>query len=170
MTILRRTVVTLAAAVALAMSAGQTFAKGSVIEVSLWDKGAMSMNMLGKGPWMGMMMGNHGAGMPMGPMGISVSARTVKAGEVTFAVTNSSMEMVHEMVVSPIKDEKAELPYDSVAQKVDEDAAGSLGEVADLDPGKRGALTIDLKPGTYILYCNIAGHYALGMWTLVTVK
>jgi uncharacterized cupredoxin-like copper-binding protein len=27
-----------------------------------------------------------------------------------------------------------------------------------------------LKPGRYILYCNIPGHYALGMWTLLTVK
>ena len=26
-----------------------------------------------------------------------------------------------------------------------------------------------LKPGLYILYCNIPGHYVLGMWTLMTV-
>jgi uncharacterized cupredoxin-like copper-binding protein len=26
-----------------------------------------------------------------------------------------------------------------------------------------------MQPGTYILYCNIAGHYAMGMWTLLTV-
>lgn len=166
----RQSVLALATTVVLALSAGQVFAKGTVVKVSLWDKGAMSMNMLGKGQGMGMMMGNHGTNMPMGPMGITVSSSTVKAGKVTFAVTNTSKEMVHEMVLSPVKDEKTELPYDSAAQKVDEDAAGHLGEVAELDPGKRGALTIDLKPGKYILYCNIAGHYALGMWTLVTVK
>jgi uncharacterized cupredoxin-like copper-binding protein len=26
-----------------------------------------------------------------------------------------------------------------------------------------------VKTGTYMIYCNIAGHYAMGMWTLVTV-
>jgi len=116
------------------------------------------------------MMGNHGSEMPMSPMGITVSTRTVKAGKVTFSVTNSSEVMEHEMVVSPIKDENANLPYNNASQIVDEGAAGNLGEVEELDPGKRGSLTIELKPGNYVLYCNIAGHYALGMWTLLTVK
>ena len=45
-----------------------------------------------------------------------------------------------------------------------------LGEVADLEPGKKGKLTLTLTPGRYIVCCNIAGHDALGMWTLLTVK
>jgi uncharacterized cupredoxin-like copper-binding protein len=61
------------------------------------------------------------------------------------------------------------MPYSTDLQKVDEDAAGHLGEVAELDLGQSGALTVTLKPGTYILYCNISGHYAAGMWTLLTV-
>src|SRR5512133_526743 len=124
----RRVLLTFATAVAFAFSAGQALAKGSTVKVALWDKGAMSMNMLGKSPGMGMMMGSHETSMPMRPMGITVSTRAVRAGTVTFAVTNSSKEMVHEMVLSPIKDEKTELPYDKAAQKVDEDAAGHLGE------------------------------------------
>lgn len=154
----------------LALPASQAIAKGSVIKVSLWDKGAMSMNMHGKGSGMAMMMDQTGATRPMGPMGITVSTHTVKAGKVTFAVENVSRELVHEMVLSPVKDGKTALPYDSVAMKVDEDAAGQLGEVEEMKPGERGALTIDLKPGKYILYCNIAGHYMKGMWTLITVK
>ncbi len=166
----RRRIFALATTLAITLSVGQAFAKGAVIKVSLWDKGAMSMNMLGKGPMMGMMMENTGTAGSMGSMGITVSSATVKAGTVTFAVSNTSKEMVHEMVLSPIKSDKVALPYDKAAQKVDEDAAGHLGEVAELEPGKSGALTIDLKPGKYILYCNIAGHYVLGMWTLITVK
>jgi uncharacterized cupredoxin-like copper-binding protein len=87
-----------------------------------------------------------------------------------FNVTNDSKDMVHEMVISPIKDDKTPLPYDKTGNKVDEDAAGHLGEVAELEHGKNGSLTINMKPGRYILYCNIAGHYVLGMWTLITVK
>jgi uncharacterized cupredoxin-like copper-binding protein len=25
-------------------------------------------------------------------------------------------------------------------------------------------LTADLKPGRYVLICNLPGHYAMGMW------
>lgn len=154
------------------VSVGPVFARSRVIKVSLWDKGANSMNMLGHGEMMGMGMGMGGQvnGMPMAPMGIRVSTQTISAGEVTFEVTNSSTQMVHEMVISPVKDRTTPLPYDKEGNKVNEDAAGHLGEVAELAPGKKGALKLTLKPGSYILYCNVPGHYALGMWTLLTVK
>jgi uncharacterized cupredoxin-like copper-binding protein len=155
---------------ALALLTGPAFAAGSLVKVSLWDKGAQSMAMVAKGPMMGMAMGEAGAKMPMAPMGIKVSTHDVKAGPVTFAVHNASKQLVHEMVLSPVKDAATALPYDKKGQKVDEDAAGHLGEVAELAPGKGGSLTIDLKPGQYILYCNIPDHYVLGMWTLINVK
>jgi len=175
MSITRRKLAALTCGTLLALSAGQAFA-ATIVRVSLWDKGAMSLNMLGKGPMFGMGMGpgrgmrRQDTAMPRGPMGIIASPYTVPAGMVTFAVTNDSKVMVHEMVLAPVKDENMPLPYDQAGNKVDEDAAGHLGEVAELEPGKNGALSIDLKPGRYILYCNIPGHYALGMWTLVTVK
>jgi uncharacterized cupredoxin-like copper-binding protein len=166
----RRNLFALAFSIVATMSAGHALAAATVVKVSLWDKGAMSMNMLGKGPMMGMAMGKGGSNMPHGPMGITLSEATVPAGEVTFTVTNDSKTMVHEMVLAPVKNEKKALPYNKKEMKVDEDAAGHLGEVAELEPGQNGALTLTLKPGRYILYCNIPGHYALGMWTLLTVK
>ncbi len=176
MKLIRRHILVAATAVALACVAGPTFARATVVKVTLWDKGAVSMNMLGKGAPMGMAMGmdsgmpTAGKGHGMGPMGIQVSAATVPAGDVTFNVSNSSKQMVHEMVISPVADPKKPLPYNKAENKVDEDAAGHLGEVADLAAGKKGSLTINLKPGTYLLYCNVSGHYVLGMWTLLTVK
>lgn len=170
MKLTRRNWLVLTSGVAATLSTGQAFARSSVIKVSLWDKGASSMNMLGHGDMMGMGMGKMGNKMPMAPMGIRLSSQTVSAGDVTFDVTNASKQMVHEMVISPVKDEKTPLPYDKAGNKVDEDAAGHLGEVAELEPGKKGGLKLTLKPGRYILYCNVPGHYVLGMWTLLTVK
>lgn len=160
----------LVSTLALALLTGPAFAAGSLVKVSLWDKGAQSMAMAAKGPMMGMAMGEAGGKMPMAPMGIKVSTHDVKAGAVTFTVHNASTQLVHEMVLSPVKDAATALPYDKNGQKVDEDAAGHLGEVAELAPGKGGSLTVDLKPGRYILYCNIPDHYVLGMWTLINVK
>jgi uncharacterized cupredoxin-like copper-binding protein len=107
--------------------------------------------------------------MHMAHMGIKLSSHTVRAGKVSFEVRNDSKALVHEMVISPIKDTRTPLPYDQAQNKVDEDAAGHLGEVAELEPGKSGSLTLDLKRGRYVLYCNVVGHYALGMWTVLTV-
>jgi uncharacterized cupredoxin-like copper-binding protein len=142
-------------------------ASDTVVRVSLWDKGADSMDMLGKAANMG--MGMPGADMSKATMGVTADPANAPAGEITFEVANDSTDIVHEMIVAPVNDPSTPLPYDEETQRVDEDAAGHLGEVSELDPGKSGALRLTLEPGTYILYCNIPGHYVLGMWTLFTV-
>ncbi|WP_428548684.1 plastocyanin/azurin family copper-binding protein [Profundibacter sp.] len=87
-----------------------------------------------------------------------------------FDVINASTDSEHEMVVTKLSGPDGTLPYDTDAMRVDEEAAGSKGEVSELPAGEKGALTVTLEPGTYVLYCNIAGHYAAGMWTEITVK
>ncbi len=167
MTVAGRDVLFLMTAAAMAGIGGRAGAGDTVIKVSLCDKGDRSMDLLGKGMPMGMAM--HGADMTMATMGIKVDTQTVPAGQVTFEVTNDSKGMIHEMLISPVSDTSVALPYLTDEDRVDEDAAGHLGEVSELDPGKGGALKIELKPGSYIVYCNIPGHYVLGMWTLLTV-
>jgi uncharacterized cupredoxin-like copper-binding protein len=155
-----------AAALAIGTAlASPSHAAGTVVSVSLWDKGA-TMEMPTD-------LGFPAAGKDMSKvtMGIAVSTDAVKAGEVTFEVLNSSKEIVHEVIVARLKDASTPLPYLAGDAKVDEDKAGvHLGEVSELDPGKTGALRLDLKPGIYLLYCDIPNHYMAGMWTLFTVK
>jgi uncharacterized cupredoxin-like copper-binding protein len=167
MTFSRRATVALFGCVLAGFSFGPAVAAGSVVHVSLWDKGNTSMSMMGEVKPMGMAM--TGSDMSMTTMGITVDQAEVPAGEVTFQVTNDSPDMIHEMVLAPVADVSTPLPYNSDGEKVDEDAAGHLAEVAELETGQSGALTLTLKPGIYILYCNIPGHYAMGMWTLLTV-
>ena len=103
-------------------------------------------------------------------MGIMISAATVPAGEVTFNVRNSSGNFEHEMVVGKVIDLTRPLPYPGDEMRVDEDQPGlNIGEVPELEPGSSGALTLNLQPGTYLLYCNVAGHYASGMWVVLSV-
>lgn len=95
----------------------------------------------------------------------SIQANTVKAkaGKVTFNVMNQAKDVQHEMLV--IKTDLAldALPYDSSAGRLFEDKINSLGEVAELDGGKSGSVTLDLEPGQYLLLCNIATHFKSGM-------
>ncbi len=76
------------------------------------------------------------------PTAVAMAATDqAKAGDVTFDVTNSSKETVHEMVVIPFPAD-GKVPYSDKDAKFDEDAAGHLGEVSELEPGKTGSLRI----------------------------
>ena len=101
---------------------------------------------------------------------IKIDRNTVPAGKVTFIVTNASGQHPHEMVVAPVADETTLMPFNENENRVDEGKSNALGEVAELEPGKSGSVSLDLKPGKYVLYCNVPGHYMTGMWTLLNVK
>lgn len=131
----------------------------TVVDVTLWDKGA-AMPMAS-----GMMYGMTGMNMSMVTMGIKAAPATAPAGVVTFHVTNSSKDTIHEMIVMYLADPSKPLPYIDAEQRVDEDKAGDKGEVSELDPGASGTLTLPLKAGKYLLICNVPGHFATGMWT-----
>ena len=137
--------------------------EGAIVGVTLWDKGTSAPMSTDEG------MGMTNASMSGTNMGIKTDKDTVKAGEVKFEVTNSSQETEHEMIILPIPDD-GNLPYDEKEARFDEDKAGALGEVSELAPGKSGEVTLHLKPGKYVLSCNVANHFANGMWTTLLVR
>src|SRR5438045_8789469 len=76
---------------------GPAYAAGSVVKVTLWDKGADSVADVGHG----MAMGGSTADRPghAAGMGIKATPAVIKAGEVTFEVTNASKDLVHETIL-----------------------------------------------------------------------
>ena len=97
---------------------------------------------------------------------LKVEPVTVAAGPTTFTLTNSGTKK-HEMVVLKTDEAIDALAVDTATNKVSE--ATTVGEVGETDIGKVGTVTLDLKPGKYILVCNIEKHYAQGMRTAFTV-
>ncbi|MGX8010012.1 sulfocyanin-like copper-binding protein [Mesorhizobium sp. ORM8.1] len=158
----RRAALGLTGAMLMAGNAGAVQA-AALVQVSLWDKGA-SMEMP-----MGLAYETPGLDLAKATMGIKALPGAVKAGEVTFNVKNDSKDTVHEMIVMYLADPGKSLPYVDAENRVDEDKAGDKGEVSELDPGKSGTLTVDLKAGKYLLICNVPGHYGAGMWAEFTV-
>jgi uncharacterized cupredoxin-like copper-binding protein len=137
----------------------------SVVKVTLTDKGG-TMDMSKS---MGLGMGMKGD-MMKSVMGITINNKSVLHGKVKFNVTNSSTSVIHEMLVAAVADQNVVLPYNATENRVDEEGYKDLGEVSELDPGKSGSLTLDLKPGKYMLFCNVPGHYMAGMWTVLDVR
>ena len=162
-----------AAAVATgATTASAATADGAMtfVQVNMWDRGADIMGAFDMSNRI--MLGTPGATMkddPGAPMGFTVTQNVIPHGTVKFIATNTSTFQEHEMLVVPIKDVTAPLPYDADSERFDEDAAGAIGEISETPPGETGTLTVDLEPGIYMLACNIANHYAMGMWTMIVV-
>lgn len=95
---------------------------------------------------------------------------TVPTGKVTFKTKNIDT-ISHEMLVIPLPSGKLDtMPYDHTISRIPEDKIESLGEVPETEGGKTGELTLDLAPGTYLLFCNITAHYESGMHAVITVK
>lgn len=157
--------VTLGSALIAAFAASMAYASDTIVQVSLWDKGPDSVMIDPDHP---MAMGDMGTDMSMAMLGVTADVTEVHAGTVTFDVTNSSTDIIHEMILSPVGAD-GKLVYLDDEFKVDEDGSSHLGEVAELEPGQAGALTVELTPGDYVLYCNIPGHFVGGMWTKITV-
>src|SRR6059058_4024133 len=95
--------------------------------------------------------------------------RIARAGEVTFSVHNEGPD-TYEVIIVRSRDPR--LPLRRDAMTVDEDAVKreTAGAVEDVDPGTTGTATVRLRPGRYVLFCNMAGHYRGGMHTELVVK
>src|SRR5258708_30028357 len=93
-----------AAAAVLIMSPVASRA-ATVVEVSLFDQGAAAEMPTGNA------FAKSTMDMSKATMGIKVSEESVKAGKITFKVTNDSKENVHEMIVIYLTDPTKPLPY-----------------------------------------------------------
>jgi uncharacterized cupredoxin-like copper-binding protein len=162
----RQFIVSVSAAVPLVIL-GRSANASTLVQVSLWDNGPSSQEVLETAKPMGLAMPE--ADMSMATMHISAEPAKIPPGEVTFMAKNDSAEFVHEMVIARVRDPSQPLAYIDEDMEVDEDGAGFRGKVSELGPGQTAGITLVVKTGTYMIYCNIAGHYAMGMWTLVTV-
>lgn len=110
-----------------------------------------------------------GPGMMMGMMSIRIDRAEVKAGAVTFDITNWSRSAVHEMLVVPVDSADAPLPYDYSQAQVAEEQVSVLAGTEEMKPNASATLEVTLTPGTYLLICNVPGHYAAGMAVPLTV-
>jgi uncharacterized cupredoxin-like copper-binding protein len=98
---------------------------------------------------------------------IHVPAR-IPAGDVRLVVVNHGPDQ-HELIV--VRTSAAHLPLRSDDATVDEERLDPL-TLGTLEPGPVGStreLDLHLRPGSYEVFCNMAGHYLGGMSATFTV-
>lgn len=99
---------------------------------------------------------------------ITPNTPSAPAGKVTFAVSNAG-QIPHEFVVVATNKQAAELAEGTGSTGGEASEKGKVDELGDLTPGTSKSLTVTLKPGHYVLLCNLPGHYAAGQHTDFTV-
>lgn len=96
---------------------------------------------------------------------------TAKAGPTTIEAPNEGATE-HELVLFKTNMDPAKLPTESGGgvdeEKMDE-IAGEAGEIPDVEAGKTKSGKFNLTPGKYVMFCNLPGHYAQGMYGTLTV-
>jgi len=105
------------------------------------------------------------------------AADSAPAGDVTFDVTNTGPDEVHEFVVLATDLAADALPTNKDGS-ADEEGAGikPVDEIEDIAVGDTPTLTVSLAPGSYVLICNIVdedtgtSHYHAGMRIGFTVE
>jgi uncharacterized cupredoxin-like copper-binding protein len=108
----------------------------------------------------------------------AVAAQPPAAGRSVSLVVSNTGTIDHELIVLPLAAGVAEgtRPVGG-DERVDE--ASSVGESSNdcgadagegIAAGHLGWTTLELAPGRYELVCNLAGHYAKGMHTVLTVS
>ncbi len=98
---------------------------------------------------------------------ITLSSSTGTAGPTTFNITNHGPS-THEFVVIQTDDAPDALPVKNGT--VDESGLTIVDENESVVPGTTVPLSVDLKAGSYVIICNVSGHYEAGMHTGFTVS
>ncbi len=96
---------------------------------------------------------------------LTPSSAGIKAGRVTFEVKNAGT-IAHEFVVL-----RTNVHHHLLAGKgAEASEKGIKGEISKVSPGQMRTLTLTLAPGTYVLLCNLPGHYKAGQFAALHVS
>ncbi len=101
---------------------------------------------------------------------ITASTNSVPAGMVTLQVKNHGPS-THEINVDETSVGSGALPLLANSLQVNEDSSSlhNVGSLSGIRVGTTQDLTLRLKPGHYVLFCNLEGHYLGGMHVALEV-
>ena len=100
---------------------------------------------------------------------ITVSQRTVQAGSVVFRDTNRGPDQ-HELIVARVRETKLPVRSDGLTVSEEKLEKSIVGTLEPGPPNSVRELRVQLKPGRYVLFCNMFGHFMGGMRADVVVR
>ncbi len=93
------------------------------------------------------------------------SKAQIDQGSVEFNAVNKG-DVPHELVL--LKTDTAAAALKTDGPEAEEE--GNVAGVEDIAAGESKPLSADLRPGHYVLLCNLPGHYSDGMFADIVIK
>jgi len=100
---------------------------------------------------------------------IAASASAVPAGHVTLRIHNHGPDE-HELIVAPERPGGLPLRADGFTVNEEQIQNSEPGSINPQQPDHSELLNVVLKPGRYVLFCNMEGHYMAGMHRILVVR
>ncbi len=100
---------------------------------------------------------------------IALSEYVLPAGKITLKISNKGT-IQHELVIFKTDLSVSQLPMMSGDLNEDSSFLQDVSDGDNLNPGQSVTRAANLKPGNYILVCNLPGHMMAGMIQTVTVR
>jgi uncharacterized cupredoxin-like copper-binding protein len=101
---------------------------------------------------------------------IALTPSSIAAGSITFHIKNDAPDVQHDVLVAKTDLAAGSLPTDSTGA-VDVSKLTIVGQIQPVAAGASQDLTINnMTSGHYVFFCNVAGHYASGMYADFTVN
>jgi uncharacterized cupredoxin-like copper-binding protein len=98
------------------------------------------------------------------PSNVSATARQVSV------TARNTGRVPHQLLLLRTNRPPGSLPTNGSRAKEDGSGAKVIGKTGDVAPGSSGKFAAKLQPGTYVMICNLPGHYRSGMYGGLTVK
>jgi uncharacterized cupredoxin-like copper-binding protein len=98
---------------------------------------------------------------------VTVAPDTAQAGSVTLSATNDGTT-THEIEVFRGDVDPDTLPIENNVASTE--GLELVDEIEDITSGSTADLTVDLEAGTYVIMCNLPGHFANGMHAVLSIS
>ncbi len=98
---------------------------------------------------------------------VNPAQATADAGTLTFSVSNDGTE---DHTFRVIKTDLAADALPTAASQVDEAQVDVVASIPEFAAGETQEVSVDLEAGSYVLICNVPGHYDLCMRAAFTVE
>ena len=100
---------------------------------------------------------------------IATTTTQIAAGNVTLRIHNAGPDE-HELILAPERRDGLPLRADGFTVNEESIASSEPGAINPQQPDHTELLSVQLKPGRYVLFCNMEGHYMAGMHTVLVVR
>lgn len=147
------------------LAAGRIHLNARTAAAGLAALAALAVGLGTAGATIGRSQARPPVGVVLSEWKVVPSSSSVPAGKVTFRVANRGT-MEHEFVVLRTDRHHHVLPVKAAVAA----ETGRQGEISSIAPGKVRSLTLTLKPGKYVLICNLLGHYKAGQYAALRVR